>query len=254
MFRVTLAVLVMAGAAAPAPPAHSASTALRTGDWEAVAKGFHASFELVHNPMNAEYGAQSYGMYNLVLTSPFSCPLDPGQMFISTEGSRKYQILIGPNGAFPWHQRQKAIGWITGPKTGRAHAVYRVREGSHSCRGTLRFKFSPAHRRPVDDGNWKLSLSDGEHQDAGVMAGGRFTSVSLPNVAASCPSGSGGGGSGGMEVFIPADGRVDQTLHFNPGAITLHWRFTSARAGHGSFVATAPGCKPKAVSFQARHK
>lgn len=253
MFRATVSVLALAaGAAAPGPAAHGAAS-LRTGDWEGVAKGFHASFELIRNPVNAGYGAQPYGMYDLIMTEPGSCPEDTGQLFVTTEGSRKYQILIGPSGAFPWHQHQKVIGWITGPRSARAHVAYYAQQGHHTCRGTLQFRLHPARRRAVNDGGWKLSFSDGEHQNVDMMGGGRFTSVELPNLSPSCPSGQGGPPFGGIEAFIPADGRVNQTVHEHPGTITLRWTFASAHRGHGSFVAAAPGCRARTLSFQARH-
>ncbi len=248
-----VALALILGAPAAAPGGHSA-TALRTGDWEGVAQGFHASFELIHNSSNAAYGAQPYGVYNLVMTTPNSCPTDTGQLFVTTQGSRKYQILVGPSGAFPWHQHQPAIGWITGASSARAHSAYSVQVGHKRCRGTLHYKFHPTRRRPVRDGNWRLSFSDGEHQSVSVMSGGRFTSVSFPNVRPSCPGGSGGPTFGGIEAFIPADGRVDQTVHINPGTVTLRWRFTNAHSGHGSFVATAPGCTSGTLSFSARAK
>jgi hypothetical protein len=225
----------------------------RTGDWEGVADGFHASFELIHNPINRAYGAEPYGIYNLIMTEPNSCPTDTGQLLITTEGSRKYQLLIGPSGDFPWHQHQKTVGWITGPRAASGHTSYDVRQGRQTCRGVLHFRFHPAHRRLVDDGKWRLSFSDGEHQNVDVMGGGRFTAVSFPKVAASCPSGSGGTAFGGIEVFIPADGRVDQPVHFNPGTVTLRWKLTSAHTGHGSFIASYPGCQPGTLSFRARH-
>jgi hypothetical protein len=253
MLRATIAVLALAAeAAVPGPVAHSSVTP-RTGDWEGTANGLHASFELVHNRANAVYGAEPYGMYDLVISTPGTCPTDPGQPTILEQGTRRYQILIGPNGAFPWHQGGKPYGWITRAGTARVRTGYDIQEGNKTCRGSLRFKLHPASRRPVDDGAWKLTFSDGEHQHLDMAAGGRYTSLSLPNVAPVCSSGS-GGHFGGIDVFIPADGQVDQTVHEHPGTITLYWTFTSAHAGHGSFVAAAPGCKPGKLTFQSRHR
>jgi hypothetical protein len=248
-----VAVIGIGGAGALHSASHSAVTP-RTGDWEGVAHGFHASFELIHNPANAAYGAKPYGMYDLVTTMPGSCPVDEGQLFITDEGSRKYQVLISRSGEFPWHGGGKPIGSITGSRSAREHASYDVQDGSQTCRGTLHFRFHPAHRRPVADGSWTLAFADGEHQRVRVTDGGRVTSIGFPKIEPKCPGQPRGPLFGGMELFIPADGRVDQTVHQHPGATTLSWMFTGANTGHGSFVATAPGCRSSTLTFQARHR
>jgi hypothetical protein len=219
----------------------------RAGDWEGVAHGFHASFQLVVNPHNHIYGAAGYGIYDLTTSEPTGCPARPGQFVIAAAGTARFQLVVSRDGTFPYHQ-----GRQLGALTGASSATLSAKSGA-SCLRRLVWNLHPVRRLPIADGRWRITFADGERQRQEVTDGGRVTSIGLPRVASICPSGPGPSARGGVTVFIPANGRVDQTLHESGGArLRVAWNFTSRSAGSGRFVAIAPGCAPGTLTFLAR--
>ncbi|MGI8863997.1 MAG: hypothetical protein ACR2JH_06275 [Solirubrobacteraceae bacterium] len=224
----------------------------RLGDWEATTKGFRASFELVRNRRNLMYGAAGYGIYDLVLSEPATCPTDPTAVALSSAGSQRFQLLVGRTGAFPYRQGRR-IGALTGTRSAVVTAAVGTFGQGTTCRTHLRWRLRPMHRLPVSDGPWTISFSDGEHSRTTVSGGGRATSLGLPSVSASCAGAPGPIALGGVDIFIPPNRRVDETLPESGGAtLRLLWTFTSRTAGSGSVTADAPGCQSRTLSFVAR--
>lgn len=235
-------------------PAGQPAFVPRLGDWEATTQGFHASFELVRNRRNLVYGAAAYGIYDLVLSEPATCPTDATAVALTSAGSPRLQLLVSRAGAFPYRQGRR-IGALTGTRSALVTAAVGTFGQGTTCRTHLRWRLQPTRRLPVTDGPWTISFSDGEHNHTTVSGGGRATSLGLPNVAATCAGVPGPIAQGGVDIFIPSNRRVDETLPESGGAtLQLLWTFTSRTAGSGSLTANAPGCQPQTLSFVAQHQ
>jgi hypothetical protein len=228
-------------------PSRGSAFAPRVGDWEGTDKGFHASFELVANPHNHIYGAAGYGIYDLTTSAPAGCPAEPGRFVIAAMGTARGQLLVSRDGTFPFRQGRR-LGALRGASSAKLSG-----NTGRPCLPRLLWRLHPARRFPVADGRWRITFADGERQSQEVTDGGRASSIGLPHVTSMCPSGPGPSAQGGTSVFIPANGRIDQTLRESGGArLRVVWSFTSRLAGSGRFIATAPRCAPGSLSFLAR--
>lgn len=236
-----------------AQPAAHVALAAHVGDWEGVFDGFPASFQLVRNRHNRIYGAAPYGIYDLVLATPDSCPVDQTQFGFVMEGSARSQLLISPAGAFPYRQGRR-IGSLTGAASAVVKTTVKTSSGGASCSTHLRWRMRPARRRPVADGTWAVSFADGEKQHTSVSNGGRVSSLGVPNIAADCSGSPGAMVLGGLDLFIPPDRQIEETIPVaGGGSLRLQWNFSSRTAGTGSLTASAPNCQSASLAFSAQH-
>jgi hypothetical protein len=208
-------------------PAHGRPFIPVQGDWEGMANGFAASFNLVLDAVHQQRaGVPQYGIQDLVMLRPLACPPDPAHYGESILGGRLPSVLAD-HGSLGLSR----FG-LQGRLTGKRSAILQARYSLHSCHGTLAWHMHPAVRRTVANGTWTLHYSGGEHSTFHVQAGGRLaTAIRLPDAIATC-----NGLEGTLDLFIGTRGGVSITQ----AGVTLRLRFSNA-AAKGTLSAT--GCR-----------
>jgi hypothetical protein len=213
----------------------------RTGDWEGVADGFPASFELKYKPGFAVFGLAPYEFGNLVTLEPSTCPVSSARYAESVIAQNSLSSLK-PSGVFPLHSFGFS-GKISGRRMAGLKTMidFPAMEGQQGCQTTLDWVMHPAARQPVDDGIWTLKLSDGETQTFTVSADGRLaTGLGFPVPSAQCSSQP----QGGADLFIQASGMA--SLVDAPDGVNVSVNFASAKSATGQF-----GTGPCAVTLTA---
>jgi hypothetical protein len=196
------------------------------GDWEGTANGFAASFALVLDATRHQAaGVPQYGIQDLVMLQPLTCPPSPVHYSESILNGRLPSPL-GPHGSLGL-SRFGLQGALTGARSATLSGRY-TRPG---CHGTMTWHLHPAVRGTVADGTWTIHYADGEHSTFHVMGGGRLaTSIQLPHSLVAC-----NGLQGKLDVFIGARGGAA----ISEDGMTLKLGFANARAT-GSLA--AQGC------------
>jgi hypothetical protein len=227
--------------ARPTPPAvaptHGRSFIPAQGDWEGMANGFAASFDLILDAVHQQRaGVPQYGIQDLVMLRPLACPPDPAHYGESILGGRLPSAL-GDHGSLGL-QRFGLQGALTGRRTTTLQGTYSL----PSCHGMLTWTMHPAVRRTVANGTWAVHYSDGEHSAFRVQAGGRLaTSIKLPRSIAPC-----NGLMGTLDVFIGINGgsAIAQS------GVTLKLRFANGKA---TGTLSAQGCSGGPTRVTANH-
>jgi hypothetical protein len=139
------------------------------GDWEGTANGFAASFALVLDATRRQAaGVPQYGIQDLVMLRPVTCPLSATHYGESILGGRRPSAL-GRYGALGL-SRFGLQGAFTGTRSATLSGGYSLR----GCHGTMTWHMHPAVRRTVADGTWTVHFADGEHSTFRVQASGRL--------------------------------------------------------------------------------
>ena len=187
------------------------------GDWEGTANGFAASFALVLDATRRQAaGVPQYGIQDLVMLRPLTCPPSPVHYSESILNGRLPSVL-GQHGSLGL-SRFGLQGALTGARSATLSGTY-ARPG---CHGTMTWHLHPAIRGTVADGTWTIHYADGEHSTFRVMGGGRLaTSIRLPHSLAAC-----NGLQGTLDVFIGARGGAA----ISEDGVTLRLGFANARA------------------------
>jgi hypothetical protein len=228
--------------ARPTPPAiqpkHGPSFVPVQGDWEGIANGFAASFNLIVDAVHQQRaGVPQYGIQDLVMLRPLACPPDPAHYGESILGGRLPSVL-GDHGSLGLSR----FG-LHGAFTAKRAALLQGRYSLPSCHGTLTWHMHPAVRRTVANGTWALRYSGGERSTFRVRAGGRLaTGIRLPQAIASC-----NGLEGTLDVFVGTQGRSS----ISQSGVTLRMRFSNDAAA-GTLSAT--GCTGGPLRMTARHR
>ena len=215
--------------------AAQASARFTTGDWEGIAGGFPASFELSYVPSDAAYpGYAPYGYGNLVLLEPSTCPFERYSYAEET---------VGAGGSYPVHANGslglRSYG-IFGGLTGTRTAKLSMRIDSPPCRRTFVWRMHPAHRLAVYDGTWRLRFADRESQTFKVSAGGRLaTGFGVPQAVSNC-----GGPVGGFDLFVPAN-RVATLTTPHQFAVKLTFL---RKIASGQITVPGSSCRPLKMS------
>jgi hypothetical protein len=187
------------------------------GDWEGTANGFAASFALVLDTTRRQAaGVPQYGIQDLVMLRPVTCPPTPVHYSESILYGRLPSTL-GRHGALGL-SRFGLQGAFTGARSATLSGGY----ARPRCHGTMTWHMHPAVRRTVADGTWTIHYTDGEHSTFHVTGGGRLaTSIRLPHSLAAC-----NGLQGALDVFIGARGGAA----ISEDGMTLKLGFANARA------------------------
>lgn len=251
MVSTTSAAQPRAPAASPAPavqPARPTPPAIQPkhgrpfipvqGDWEGTANGFAASFSLVLDAVHQQRaGVPQYGIQDLVMLRPLTCPPDPAHYGES--------ILSGrlPSGLGGRGSLGLSRFGLEGAFTGKRSATLQSGYSLHACHGMLAWPMHPAVRRTVANGTWMVHYPDGEHSTFHVRAGGRLaTAIRLPNSIVAC-----NGLQGTLDVFIGTQGGSAITQ----SGVTLKLRFSNGNA-QGTLSATGCGGGPLRVTATHR--
>jgi hypothetical protein len=205
------------------------------GDWEGTANGFAASFNLVLDATRRQRaGVPQYGIQDLVMLRPVSCPPAPTHYRESVISGRLPSTL-GRHGSLGLDR----FG-VRGSLSGSHSATLSVGYALHGCRGTITWHMHPTVRRTVADGTWTVHWRGGEHSTFHVQAGGRLaTGIRLPRSIGAC-----NGLSGTFDVFIGVRGGSA----ISQGGVTLKLRFANEHAA-GTLAAT--GCAGGAARVTA---
>jgi hypothetical protein len=232
----------VAAAAAPAPTAHTPAAPAppiqpqqgrpftpTQGNWEGMAGGLGASFQLGFDP-----GSGRYVLTRLVLLRPNACPTDPArysEFFLQAPA----RVPLGPSGSL----RFGAAGVhtaLTGTGAATLTSTYRI----GSCTGTLTWHMRPARRVAVQDGAWTVRFGGGPSARFSVGSGGRLArAIPLPSPPSGCS-----GLRGAVDLFISASGRAT----FSQSGVTLSMRFARRTATGTLRVA---GCRAGSVRISA---
>jgi hypothetical protein len=209
------------------------------GDWEGTtAGGYRASFELVYRRAFGVYGTP-YGWADLTLFSPSYSPAGGACSASSTAtGFTDYAAGAATplaRGGGLGLARDGLLGGLTGAR--RASLTEEMRWPPEAqfaaCPRSIRWRFHPAVRRPVDDGEWTLQLQDGETQKVEVLAGGRgLVGLGFPNV------GECAGTTGGLDLFIAPDG----VASYGEAPTGFHLTFTSPTTLSGEISLATLNC------------
>ncbi len=227
--------------ARPTPPAiqppHGKSFIPVQGDWEGTARGFSASFNLVVDAVaRRRAGVPQYGIEDLVMLKPLSCPPQAAHYGESFLGGRLPSVL-GDRGSLGL-----ARFGLDGALTGARSATLSARYSLPSCHGTLIWHLHPAVRHTVANGTWMVHYPDGESFPFRVRAGGRLaTGIGLPHSISGC-----NGLEGSLDGFIGTRGRSSITQ----AGVTLTLRFAN---GHAAGTLSASGCKGGPGRVTANH-
>ena len=217
--------------AKPTPPAiqptHGRSFIPVQGDWEGTADGFAASFNLVLDAVHQQRaGVPQYGIQDLVMLRPLSCPTDPAHYGEAILGGRLPSVL-GDHGSLGL-SRFGLDGQFTAKRSATLQGRYTLR----ACHRALTWHMHPAVRRTVANGTWTVHYPAGEHSSFHVRAGGRLaTAIRLPRAIATC-----NGLEGTLDVFIGTQGGSAITQ----SGVTLKLHFAN---GHATGTLSASGCK-----------
>jgi hypothetical protein len=218
-------------------PAHGRSFIPVQGDWEGTADGFAASFNLVVDAVARERaGVPQYGIEDLVMLQPLSCPPQASHYGESFLGGRLPSVL-GDRGSLGL-SKFGLDGSLTGARSASLTAPYALT----ACHGALTWHMHPAVRRTVANGTWTVHYADGEHFAFRVHAGGRLaTGIGLPHSISGC-----NGLEGSLDVFIGTRGGSS----ISQAGVTLKLRFSNGRAT-GTLSAT--GCTGGPSRVTASH-
>lgn len=212
-----------------------------TGDWEGTADGFGASFELLYEPGYAVYGSRvvQYGFEDLTVVQPAACPISPGQS--GQEIIANHHISPVFAGGYLHAGKAGVYGGLTGARTAKLWVNFRRAQvpGSPGCRRTLIWHLHPAHRRPVQDGLWKLRFSDGETGSFTVAGGGRVASGLAFPQNFTC-------GLGGINLFIGPDGHS----FYGDASVNVALRFAQ-RSASGTMSGGAGTTSPCRLGMSA---
>jgi hypothetical protein len=225
----------------PTPPAvqptHGRSFIPVQGDWEGTANGFAASFNLILDAVQRRRaGVPQYGIQDLVMLRPLTCPPEPAHYGESILGGRLPSVL-GDHGALGL-SRFGLDGTLTGQRSATLTAPYSLPD----CRGTMTWHMHPAVRRAVANGTWTVHYANGEHSTFQVRAGGRLaTAIRLPDSISGC-----NGLEGSLDVFIGVRGGSSVTQ----AGVTLRLRFSN---GSATGTLSAAGCKGGPSPVTAHH-
>ncbi len=229
--RVTLVLAVGAAGTGlapltPAAAAHTRRPAIRvhghrfipvTGDWEGIADGYPASFELSYAP----FYSIPYGLDNLVRMAPPTCPagvFPPTSPVIDAGGLAE----LDPGGSLGTGQ-YNVHGGLTGARTATLWSKITYKgTAPASCVRRLTFRMHPARRTKVDDGTWAVRYTGQAAQKLSVTAGGRLADpLAIPPSTDTCyphyltPPGELGDA---LQLFIDPSGLA--TSHFGYWGIT----------------------------------
>lgn len=196
------------------------------GDWEGTANGFAASFNLVLDATHRQTaGVPAYGVEDLVMLRPLTCPPDSAHYGESFLAGRLPSVL-GDHGSLGL-SRFGLEGRFTGARSARLSGRYSL----PSCHGMLTWHLHPAIRRTVADGRWTVHYADGEHSTFRVQSGGRLArAIRLPRSIAAC-----NGLTGAIDLFVGTRGGSALTQ----AGVTLKLRFANGRA---TGTLAAQGC------------
>jgi hypothetical protein len=199
-----LALVPGAGASPKRPPIHARGHKFVpvTGDWEGSANGFPASFELTYEPGFSP----PYALSDFVSVRPASCPVGANPNTAETlDGTAP--ASIGAGGSFEL-AKYDLYGGLTGTRTAKTwFNISYAAPVPPSCPKRVTITLHPvAHRKPVDDGTWKLRFSDGEAVEFKLTGGGRLATAGIPNEVARCYPMALSPPGGSFLLFIGADG------------------------------------------------
>jgi hypothetical protein len=221
--------------APPPPPAvtpqHGRPFTPTQGDWEGMARGFAASFQLGLDP-----GSGRYVLTRLVLLRPNACPVDPArhsEFFLRSPA----RVALGSSGSL----RFGSAGVSTALR-GAGAAILTSTYRTGTCAGTLTWRMRPARRVAVDDGAWTIRFGGDAPARFRVGSGGRLArAIPLPAVPTGCS-----GLRGALDLFISASGRstlaqsgVAVAMRFGPRTATGTLRIAGCRAGSLRISASA---------------
>jgi hypothetical protein len=209
------------------------------GDWEGTtAGGYHASFELVHRPRFALFGSP-YGFEDLTLFAPSyspangACPTSRSASGLTAYASGKAYPLargggfrLAPDGL---------LGGLAGAR--RASLTQRMSWPPEAefaaCPRSIHWRFHPAARKTVDDGEWTLHVQGGETQKLQVVGGGRgLVGLAFPSV------GECGGTTGALDLFIAPDG----VASYSEAPTDFHVAFASPTTVGGQIALATLSC------------
>lgn len=229
-------VTAAAATTAPVTPRHGAPFIPTQGDWEGTVDGFAASFQLTYDAaMRQPAGVPHYGIRNLVMLRPSSCPASAAH-YTESIVSGRVPVALGRYGSLNLGRFDLA-GSLTGPRRATLAGSY----APGGCHGRLTWHMHPATRSTVEDGAWTVHFADGESDRFAVEAGGRLaTGIGLPRAVATC-----NGLEGTFDAFIGAGGGAA----VSQGGIRLTLRFAGGRA---TGRLTARGCN-RAIGLSATH-
>ena len=211
------------GAAPPVTPPHGRPFTPTQGNWEGMARGYSASFQLGFEP-----GTGRYVLTHLVLLRPNACPVNPAlhsEFFLRPSA----RVALGTAGSLRFGSAGVSMA-LQGARTAVLTSTYRT----GACAGTLTWHMRPARRAAVDDGTWTIRYGGGAPARFGIGSGGRLArAVPLPPVPAGCS-----GLRGALDLFISASGRstitqngVTVAMRFGRRIATGTLRIAGCRAG-----------------------
>ncbi len=234
----------------PIFPRHGRPFVPAVGDWEGIAGGLAASFELAYEPSYAVFGTP-HGYQDLITfglafsPSPTGCPLSSSATGAGVIGEGDITPL-GRGGVFPL-AKLDVSGGVRSPTeaTLTERLVWPSAPEYAACPKSWSWKLRPASRRAVRDGIWTVRLQNAETQTVEVKAGGRvIEGLAFPSAVGACQ-----GPLGGADMFIAADGIASYSEPAGQVGISLD--FSSFDAASGQFSFAAAGCGTVTIAMTA---